>query len=61
MRPALKIIGNVLGNNIVEVCFAEDDKVIEGFLFERLSPSLNVGVQIRSVRPYGLYLDALIF
>ena len=61
MRPALKIIGGVLGNNIVEVRLTEYDKMIEGFLFCRLYPSLDIGIQIGSVRPYGLYLYALIF
>ncbi len=34
MRPALMIIGNVFGNNVVEVCLAKDQEVVQGFLFE---------------------------
>ncbi len=47
MGPALMIIGNVLGNNVVEVRFAEDQEVVEGFLFCRLYPHLDVGVKTR--------------
>ncbi len=28
------IIGNVFGNNVVEVCLAKDQEVVQGFLFE---------------------------
>ncbi len=56
MRSALKIIGNVLGNNVVEVRFAEDQEVVESFLFCRLYPAFDIGIQIWCLGPNRLYL-----
>ena len=58
MGSAVVIAGDELAHDVVEVCQAKHDKVIECLVLQALDPSLDEGIQVGRPRPDWLHCDA---
>src|SRR5262245_25161776 len=47
MRPVMMIVGQILSNQVVEVPLAENNKVVEALLLQRLEKSLDKRNHVR--------------
>ncbi len=61
VRSMFVVIINKFRNKIIEMCLAECDEMVQGFVFNRLHKPFDPGIQIGRTDWQPLRLDALVF